>query len=94
MKRIVAVGAEISEGKRENTVHISIESLHNDDVTPLYRVLICGDGGNEYSAVQDWTRENELEIELGDAPSYMIKVEAGTADKAYGTASQECTYEK
>ncbi len=94
VKRIVAVGAEISEGERENTVHISIESLHNDDAAPLYRVLICGEGENEYSAVQDWTRENELEIELGDAPSYMIKVEAGTADKAYGTASQEYTYEK
>lgn len=94
VKRIVAVGAEISEGKRENTVHISIKSLHNDDVTPLYRVLICGEDENEYSAAQDWTRESELEIELGDAPSYMIKVEAGAADKAYGTASQEYTYEK
>lgn len=94
VKRIVAVGAEISEGERENTVHISIKSLHNDDVTPLYRVLICGENENEYSAAQDWTRESELEIELGDAPSYMIKVEAGAADKAYGTASQEYTYKK
>lgn len=94
VKRIVAVGAEISEGERENTVHISIESLHNDDVTPLYRVLICGEDENEYSAAQDWTRESELEIELGDAPSYMIKVEAGAEDRFYGTASQEYTYEK
>ena len=94
VKRIVAVGAEISEGERENTVHISIESLHNDDVTPLYRVLICGEGENEYSAVQDWTSGSELEIALGDAPSYMIKIEAGAEDRSYGTASQEYTYEK
>ena len=94
VKRIVAVGAEISEGERENTVHISIESLHNDDVTPLYRVLICGEGENEYSVAQDWTSGSELDIALGDAPSYMIKVEAGAEDRSYGTASQEYTYEK
>ncbi len=94
MKRIVAVGAEISEGERENTVHISIESLHNDDAAPLYRVLICGEGENEYSVAQDWTSGSELDIALGDAPSYMIKVEAGAEDRAYGTASQEYTYEK
>ena len=95
VKRIVAVGAEIQpDEERENTLHISITSLQNDDVRPLYRVSLCDCGTEEYYTAQDWTSESELEIEIGDAAGYTIKVEAAAEDPSYGTASQVYTYEK
>ena len=95
VKRIVAVDAEIQpDEERENTLHISITSLQNDDVLPLYRVSLCDCGTEEYYTAQDWTSESELEIEIGNAAGYTIKIEAAAEDPSYGTASQVYTYEK
>ena len=95
VKRIVAVGAEIQpDEERENILHISLTSLQSDDVRPLYRVSLCDYGTEEYYVAQDWTAESEIEIEIGDAAGYTIKVEAAAEDPSYGTAMQVYTYEK
>jgi hypothetical protein len=95
VKRIVAVGAEIQpDEERENILHISITSLQNDDVRPQYRVSLRKQDEEEYTVAQDWTAESEIEIEIGDAARYTIKVEAAAEDPSYGTARQEYTYEK
>ncbi len=95
VKRIVAVGAEIQpDEERENLLHITVTSVQSDGVQPLYRALICPYSGDGFIAAQDWTSESELEIEIGDAKGYAIKIEAAAEDPSYGTASRYYTYEK
>jgi hypothetical protein len=94
VKRIVAVGVDaFPDEEQENLLHINITSLQNDDVHPKYRVLIREQSEEEYTVAQDWTSERELEIEIGDATWYFIKVEAVAEDPSIGTASHEYVYE-
>ena len=94
VKRIVAVGIDaFPDEEQENLLHINITSLQNDDVHPMYRVLIREQSEEEYTVAQDWTNERELEIEIGDATWYLIKIEAVAEDPSIGTASHEYVYE-
>ncbi len=94
VKRIVAVGADaFPDEEQENLLHINITSLQNDDVYPMYRILIREQSEEEYTVAQDWTSEREFEIEIGDATWYVIRIEAVTEDPSIGTASHEYVYE-
>jgi hypothetical protein len=93
VKRIVAVGAEITiDGKDKNYRHIKMQSLHNDDVKAQYRVSIKYPGSDKYKILSDWSVNSDFDVRIKEKSGYIIKVEAGTGDKAYGLASQKYKY--
>ncbi len=93
VKRIVAVGAEITvDDKDKNIRHIKMHSLHNDDVEPKYRILIKFADTGEFQILADWSVNSEIDVRITEKSDYIIKVEAGTGDDSYGAASQEYNF--
>ena len=67
----MAVQADVSaEG---STAKISIDSLQNKSINPLYRVLIATSNG-DYRVVKDWDSNSECSIPVPAGKSYSIKV--------------------
>ncbi len=93
VKRIVAVGAEIQEDSEKNNVfHIHMQSLQNDNIKPIYRVLIKHSASDSFEVISGWTSNPDIEIEVAEEAGYVIRVEAGANDGSYGVASQEYAY--
>lgn len=90
VKRIVAVRAEITvDDKDKNVRHFQMQSLYNDDVEPQYRISIKHKGSDEFKILVDWTVDPNIDVKITEKSGFIIKVEAGTGDNLYGTASQE-----
>ena len=91
VNRIVAVKADITSNEENpSQYHITLQSLQNEDVIPMYRILVKYTGDTDYQIVQDWSNNNELDIGVKEATEIdKIRVEAGTTDRTYAIASQE-----
>ncbi len=89
----MAVGAEIQEDSEKNNVfHIHMQSLQNDNIKPIYRVLIKHSASDSFEVISGWTSNPDIEIEVAEEAGYVIRVEAGANDGSYGVASQEYAY--
>ncbi len=93
INRIAAVGAKI---KKDGTrLSVTTESLHNDDVTPLYQIEIAyeEDGKyGDYSVVSEWSALEEYEIEVNRESGFKIKVRAKTGNPGETVAYQVYKY--
>lgn len=99
--RILGVGADIVygeggshtiEGQNDSvTAGVTFRSVHNENITPYYRVEIKYAGG-EYEVVSDWSSEEYVTIQLPADTGYEIKVRAKTGAAGDGEAYQIYTY--
>ena len=71
--RVAAVKAKIYSD--EDGFSVYAESLHNEDVTPVYRYEISEDNGASYQVIRDWSEESSMKYQRPDGP-YILKVYA------------------
>lgn len=88
--RIVAVKADITaDPDSENHLFITISSAQNDDVEPVYRVLLRRSGEDGFEVLRDWSPQAQLDLQLADTEGATLRIEAASADETYGHAFQE-----
>lgn len=93
--RITAVSANITMSQEviDSMVvaNISMQSLQNEDVKPLYQIERIDSTGN-VSVLVEWTHDTEKEILLPQGTNYCIKVRAKTGVEGDAEAVQSYYY--
>ncbi len=78
VNRVVAVEAEIVTDN--DVAEISLRSLHNEDVKPLYQISASHDGEN-YEVLLDWTYASEFELDVSEYDNLTLMVRAKTGSE-------------
>lgn len=99
--RILSVGADIVYGEEDSytieeqndliPARVTLKSVHNENVTPYYRIEIKYAEG-EYEVVSDWSPEESVDLQLPAGISYEMKVRAKTGTEGDGEAYQIYAY--
>ncbi|MBQ9867617.1 MAG: hypothetical protein IJM34_11420 [Lachnospiraceae bacterium] len=88
VKRIVAMQAAVTTDGY--SIKISLSSLQNEDVTPLYRGEVSDDGGATFYSLFDWTAQTELEFDIKDNSDLIFRFHAWSGVEGEDEAWQLC----
>lgn len=89
-RRVAGLSVKVKKDPDEKLlIHVTVESVQNPDVTPVYRVRLTQDNWETEQLLADWTTETQMDLTVPKRSKYLLRVEAATGPDDPEPAWQE-----